>query len=176
MAFVSVEGLIFLVFAYKSGTESGAQLAFGHGSDEAVEVHLSVNTPDDAVAVIPEITLFAGKGFDGDAVEGAQRYIKATQRVVNTQIAVFIGTENHAAAELLVEVTCRNTDDVALVTDKVVGNAFALVHVVETQQGVVIGLKTQTGTEISVCVKNVGTSVHQQFFLYVPSSDYTVGT
>ena len=70
------DGRVVLVFAYETGTEGSAELAFGHGFDDAVEVDFAIDAANQAVAVAPEVALFADKGFDGDTVEGPQGYIK----------------------------------------------------------------------------------------------------
>ena len=135
--FLGGNELVGFKLAHKTGTEGGAQFAVGHGGDKAVEVDFAVDAPDDVFGyIVPEITLDTGQGLDGDATEGTQSDVQATERVVDTQVAVFVGTKNHATAELLVEVTGRDADELPLIAGEIVGDSHAFVAIVKTQHGV----------------------------------------
>ena len=168
--------LVGFILAYKSGPEGEAQFALGHAVDNAVEVHFAVKSAYQAGGLInPEETLRTRKGFEGDTLERTQGDVETSYGVVESQVTVFVCTQNHAAAELLIEVTGCDAEQFALVTGKVVGYAGTFISGIETQHRVQISLKAQSGTEVAIGVKNVGTAVGEKLFGHILCANHGVG-
>ena len=165
---------VLLVFAHKAGPEGDAQFAVGHALEDAVEVHFAVDAAHQAVAIAPIAALFAGQCLEGDTVDGTILHIDTQQRVVESKVAVLVGAQDEAVAELLVEVTRRETQFFAVVTDEVVGQALTFVFGVEAEQGVLVGLETQARSEVAVGVENVGAGIEQQFLRHIGGADNAV--
>ena len=100
---VGQNGLVFLIFADESASDGDACLAFGERFDDAVEVQLGIDATHKSVTPLPVVALFTEDPFDRKAVYRTHCHFESENGIVHTKIAVFVGTQYHAVAELLIE-------------------------------------------------------------------------
>ena len=152
------------------------ELAALHGMDDAVEIHFAVDSAHEALGIIPVIALPSNQGFEGDAVDGAERGVEAEEGIVESEEAVLIGAKNHARTELLIEITGGNGQPFGAVGDKVVCQPLPLFpFVVESEERVLIHLEAYAGAESTIGIKDVGSSVETQFLGDIVCPDDVVG-
>ena len=163
---VGEDSLVAFVFAYKRAAEGEACFGFGPTCDDVIERDFGIEPADKSTGV-PVVALLSDKSFEGDTVPGTVGDVDASDGVVESQIAVFVGAECHSVAELFVEMAGSDGESLCLVADEIIGYSLSCVLTVEAKHRGEVGFVAQSGAEVSVGVKDVGTCIAEQFLRHI---------
>ena len=128
---------------------------FGQCLAPLVELEFEVGT-ENRVVVVPRemITLDAAEHFQTNTLIGSKNNTSSENRVVDTNRALLVGTEDESRSELLVEGACRGFDPLVVRgSDLEIGKTcaverFRVGHVLVAGQGLFHCLETYTGGHI----------------------------